>query len=145
MIVWSSQQTSNLAVLVFSAVYLWTSTRVTLFINVNPRFTFPFRQTKIIPYLFHFTKRDSKGILFYWMIAVSLIGFKFSEKNFLIICKRKTHFIPLNSIKLVKKNTTEYGKLFIIMNVLSNWGLCWRHVLEWLIGKLLYKIKILQV
>ena len=84
-----------------SSLFLNKYKRVTLFINVNPRFTFPFRQTKIIPYLFHFTKRDSKGILFYWMIAVSLIGLNFSEKNFLIICKRKTHFIPLNSLKLV--------------------------------------------
>lgn len=30
-----------------------------------------------------------------------------------------------------------YWKLFISIKVLSNWRLCWRHVLEWLIGKLL--------
>lgn len=110
-----SQQSSNLAVMVFSAVYFWTSTIVTLFINVNPRFTFPLQQTKIIPYLLHFTKRDSKGILFYWMFAKSLIGF---EKEFFL---------------------SAYGKLSILINVLSNWRLCWRHVLEWLIGKLLDK------
>ena len=75
----------------WSAVYFYTNTMVTLFINVNWRlyYTFPLKQTKIIPYLLHFNKTrrefDSTGCLQSpWVFNWKTIKL---DKDFTSFCK----------------------------------------------------------